>query len=525
MLKRLRLLLVLAALGLAVLASPAEAIVISEIHLRGSLGANDEFIELENETSLPVTVSTTDGSAGWAVAASSGGTRFVVPNGTVIPPLGHYLGVDSSGSTFAGADAAWTADIPDNAGVALFKTATPANFNLATRLDAVGSTSEANTLYKEGTGYPAITPFSINYAFTRDLNAGGMPKDTNTNAADFLFVDTNGTSAGAGQRLGAPSPLSSLSPLGAVSPTIEISPLDPSASVNAAPNAVVDPTSDPSNNATFGRLYLRRYIRNASFTPITALQFEISDINTFPSPGGIADLRPQDAATANVATSAGAVSVTGARLAQPPGQPNGGGFGSIMRIPLAQPLAPGSRIPVAFVMGIQQSGSWRFCAHAEGLPATGGTVSATGNTSGGAAPAPLCSAVTGSFPSPPATPAPQTIVQNVDLPRTAPLLTLALGSKSTPVSLSIKVTCPASFHGACAGTLRATAKPGKKTLKLGSIEFALASGKSRTLVLKPSAAARRALRKAKRPKITLIATVLGDGGTSRKTTKTVTLKT
>jgi hypothetical protein len=53
----------------------------------------------------------------------------------------------------------------------------------------------------------------------------------------------------------------------------------------------------------------------------------------------------------------------------------------------------------------------------------------------------------------------------------------------------------------------------------------LASGKSRTLVLKPSAAARRALRKAKRPKITVIATVLGDSGTSRKTTKTVTLKT
>jgi hypothetical protein len=77
----------------------------------------------------------------------------------------------------------------------------------------------------------------------------------------------------------------------------------------------------------------------------------------------------------------------------------------------------------------------------------------------------------------------------------------------------------------CAGTLRATAEPGKKTLKLGSIEFALASGKSRTLVLEPSAAVRRALRKAKRPKITLAVTALGDNGTSRKTTKTATLKT
>jgi lamin tail-like protein len=525
--KRLPFVLVLATLGLVALAAPAQAIVISEFRLRGPAADNDEFIELANETSSPVTVSTTDGSAGWAVAATSGGVRFVVPNGTVIPPLGHYLGINSSTNALGSADATWTADIPGNTGLALFKTATPANFSLATRLDAVGSTTEANALYKEGAGYPAINAsFSIDHAFTRDLNARGVPKDTNNNAADFLFVDTNGTSAGAGQRLGAPSPQGFMSPLGAFSPTVEISPLDPAVSVNATPNTVVDPTSDPPSNATFGRLYLRRYIRNASFTPITALQFEISDINTFPSPSGIADLRPIDAATANVATSAGTVSVTGVKLVQPPRQANGGGFGSIMRIALGQPLAPGARIPVAFVMGIQQTGTWRFCAHAEGLPATGGTISATGNMGAGAAPAALCSAVTGAFPSPPAEPtppAPQTTT--VDLPRTAPLMTLALASKSTPASLSIKVSCPASFHGACAGTLRATAKPGKKTLKLGSVEFVLASGKSRTLVLKPSAAVRRALRKAKRPKLKLAVTVLGDNGTSRKSTKTVTLKT
>jgi hypothetical protein len=42
------------------------------------------------------------------------------------------------------------------------------SFILANRLDAVGSTSEANTLYKEGTGYPALTPFSIDYSWLRD---------------------------------------------------------------------------------------------------------------------------------------------------------------------------------------------------------------------------------------------------------------------------------------------------------------------------------------------------------------------
>ena len=100
-----------------------------------------------------------------------------------------------------------------------------ANFTLANRLDAVGSTSEANTLYKEGTGYPALTPFSIDYSFYRDNcgKAGSIttfgpctistPKDTNNNAADFVFVDTNGTSAGAGQRLGAPGPENLSSPI------------------------------------------------------------------------------------------------------------------------------------------------------------------------------------------------------------------------------------------------------------------------------------------------------------------------
>src|SRR5262249_39366779 len=97
-------------------------------------------------------------------------------------------------------------------------TSIAANFNLANRLDAVGSTSEANTLYKEGTGYPALVPFSIDYSFYRDNcgKAGSIttfgvctidtPKDTNNNAAVLVFCHTNFTSAGAVQRLGSPGP-------------------------------------------------------------------------------------------------------------------------------------------------------------------------------------------------------------------------------------------------------------------------------------------------------------------------------
>ncbi|PWT94041.1 MAG: hypothetical protein C5B55_03335, partial [Blastocatellia bacterium] len=211
-------------------------LIISEFRLRGPNGASDEFVEFYNTTGSPLTVEAADASSGLALAASDGVIRCVVPNGTVIPTAGHYLCVNSVGyaydaypagdGTTATGDATYTTDIPDNAGIALFNNSTGgASFTLANRLDAVGSTSEANTLYKEGTGYPALTPLSINYSFYRDMCGkggsittmgqcpnGGAVQDTNNNAADFIFVDTIGTSAGAGQRLGAPGPENLTSP-------------------------------------------------------------------------------------------------------------------------------------------------------------------------------------------------------------------------------------------------------------------------------------------------------------------------
>jgi hypothetical protein len=194
----------LTAAALAREASPASPLLISELRLRGPGGAKDEFVEVYNNTDVDITVGAPDGSAGYAVAASDGVVRFVIPNGTVIPARGHFLGVNSDGYTLAGypagnastarGDASYTNDIADNAGLALFRTASPANFNLATRLDAVGSTSEANALFKEGAGYPALVPLSVNYSFYRAVcgeqgsipNGGscgtaGRPDDNNDN--------------------------------------------------------------------------------------------------------------------------------------------------------------------------------------------------------------------------------------------------------------------------------------------------------------------------------------------------------
>jgi hypothetical protein len=372
-------------------------LIISEFRVRGPNGANDEFIELYNNSGADHTVA--GGGTGYAVAASNGVARCVVPNGTVIPNRGHFLCVNSVGyslasypagnGTTATGDATYTTNINDNQGIAIFNTSVAANFTLANRLDAVGSTSEANTVYKEGTGYPALTPFSIDYSFYRD-NCGksgsittfglcpiSTPKDTNNNAADFVFVDTNGTSAGAGQRLGAPAPENLSSPIQR-NASFPVANLDPCVGAASPPNRVRDFTSDPANNSTFGTLDFRRTITNNTGANVTRLRFRVIDITTFPAPSGIADMRPRTS-TAVVVTvdrapcGAGTSNVTvqGTTLEQPPGQPNGGGFNSSLSagtVTLATPIANGASVDVRLLVGLQQTGSFKFYLNVEALP-------------------------------------------------------------------------------------------------------------------------------------------------------------
>ncbi|HVG38936.1 MAG TPA: lamin tail domain-containing protein, partial [Pyrinomonadaceae bacterium] len=365
-------------------------LIISEFRVRGPNGANDEFIEIYNDTGADHTVA--GGGTGYAVAASNGVARCVIPNGTVIPNRGHYLCVNSVGyslasypagnGTTATGDATYTTDIPDNAGIALFNTSVAANFTLANRFDAVGSTSEANTLYTEGTGYPALTPFSIDYSFYRDSCGksgsittlgpcpnGGAVKDTNNNAADFIFVDTNGTSAGAGQRLGAPGPENLSSPIQR-NASFAVDPLDPCVAASSPPNRVRDFTSDPANNSTFGTLDIRRSVTNNTGGNVTRLRWRVIDLTTFPAPSGIADLRPRTstAVVVNVdrapcGSGTSNVTVQGTTLEQPPTQPNGGGLNSSLSsgtITLETPLHTDESLDVRFVFGIMQPGLFKF---------------------------------------------------------------------------------------------------------------------------------------------------------------------
>lgn len=378
----------------------ATGLVISEFRVRGPNGMNDEFIEIMNATGADHTVAAISGS-GYGIAASDGTTRCSIPNGTVIPNKGHYLCVNSVGyslasypagnGTTATGDATYTTDIPDNAGIALFNNNSGGgSYTLANRFDAVGSTSEANTLYKEGTGYPALTPFSIDYSFYRDncgkggsittfgvCPGGGLVQDSNNNAADFVFVDTNGTSAGAGQRLGAPGPENLSSPIER-NASFSVLLLDTCVAAQSPPNRVRDFTSDPPNNSTFGTLDIRRTVVNNTGGNVTRLRFRVIDLTTFPAPSGIADLRPRTS-TAVVVTvdrppcgsGTSNVTVQGTTLEQPPSQPNGGGFNSSMSagvVTLGTPIASGASVDVRFLLGIQQTGSFKFYVNVEALP-------------------------------------------------------------------------------------------------------------------------------------------------------------
>src|SRR5262249_33156364 len=161
---------------------------------------------------------------------------------------GHFLCVNSNGysltsypagsATTATGDATYTTDIPDNVGIAIFNNDTGGgSYSLAKRLEPGGPTAGGGAPHQGGLGLPRLGATSANHSFTRRTtlgcsgSAGGgnctsilfmqttppttssALADSNNNATDFIFVDTNGTLTAAGQRLGAPGPENLSSPV------------------------------------------------------------------------------------------------------------------------------------------------------------------------------------------------------------------------------------------------------------------------------------------------------------------------
>ena len=387
----------------------AGQLVISEFRLRNFTAPGDEFIEIYNASGAAHTVAAASG-AGYGIAASDGVTRCTIPNGTVIPNGGHFLCVNASeyslasypageGTTALG-DATYVTDIPDNAGIAIFNNNSGGgSYSLANRLDAAGSTSEANTIYKEGAGYPALVSTPGNYAFIRKSPGwcgyncpvsarapiyNSRPVDTNNNASDFYYADTVGSSPGAGDRLGAPGPENLGSPIALDgSSTFVVQKFSGCVPRDFPPNVVRDPTPDFANHSQFGTIEFRTRWTNDTGANITRLRFRVVELSTYPAASGYADLRVRTSAATTgtvdsypCGTGTSSANLAGTTLEEPPSAtPGGGGYNTSLGVPgvtTASPIAAGTSLNVRMLLGVEQTGITRFCVVPETIPASAG---------------------------------------------------------------------------------------------------------------------------------------------------------
>ena len=399
------------AIGTIKQGNAAGTFLITEIRTSGPGGEGDDFVEVYNNSDTPLTIAAADGSAGYglfkmgASCADSPVLIGTIPNGTVIPARGHFLFVGSAysltnygGTGAAAGNLTLSADIESDRNVAIFTTSFLANLSSVTRLDAVGFGSNTGgncDLLREGTTLTPTNGSVLQHSYHRDqcgkkgnpavfgpCPTAGFVADTNNNADDFVFADTTGAATPAGQRLGAPGPENIGNPR--FNTTIATLLLDSNFGGPAPPNRVRD--FAPVTNGAAGTLSVRRRFVNNTGAPVTRLRFRIVDISTFSVPGGIADVRAltsssvtvngvTDASTClasnGVATTPCTVVVLGTTLEEPPTQAMGGGHNSSMSagtITLATPLAPGASINLQFLLGVQQTGSFKFFFNIEALP-------------------------------------------------------------------------------------------------------------------------------------------------------------
>ncbi|MGB8507584.1 MAG: lamin tail domain-containing protein [Pyrinomonadaceae bacterium] len=351
---------------------------ISEFRFRGTAGATDEYVELYNNTDVPVDVS------GYTIKTVTAGTVFTAPgaigsNTTVIPARGHAL-VTSAGYSLTAAAASngtFGTGLSDATSVGLFAGTTA---SAATRIDSVGFNT-TDPLFFEGTALTPATGITVNgeYAFVRKMGtaSGGLPQDTDNNNNDFAFVSTTGgTFSTRVSTLGAPGPENLTSPIQR-NAQLPLTLLDTSVSSSSAPNRVRDAAAT-GPNATFGTMTIRRQFTNNTGATVTQLRYRIVDVTTFNSPASVvppqADLRLLNSGSTVVTVNALPVTVEGTTVETVPAQPNGGGLNSAAGRSLVAgtiintPITAGQTVNVQFVLGVQTTGNFRFYVNIEALP-------------------------------------------------------------------------------------------------------------------------------------------------------------
>lgn len=217
-------------------ATPPPAIVISEFRTRGPNGANDEFIEIYNNTEVPTDI------GGWKIKASNNsgavGTRLTINVDTVIPARGHFLVTNSNG--YGGSvtgDQTYGTGITNDGGIAL----TLANDLVVDQVGLSGGSA-----FKEGS---ILAPFSLdsNNSYERKPGgANGSTQDTDNNASDFQVVGPSDPQNLNSMPTPGSSPLPSPSP--SVTPVPSPTPM-PSPQPSPSPPPSPSPTPSPSADA------------------------------------------------------------------------------------------------------------------------------------------------------------------------------------------------------------------------------------------------------------------------------------
>jgi hypothetical protein len=155
-------------------------IVISELRFRGAAGANDEFVELYNNSDPPFDIS------GFLLRGSNGAgtvtTRATVPAGTSVPGHGHYLFVNAAAGAalVALADRTYGTGFTDDGGVAIAQAD-------GTILDQVALS--AGSAYGERTPLATLGSANQDHSYERKTGgSNGSGVDTNDNASDFQLI-------------------------------------------------------------------------------------------------------------------------------------------------------------------------------------------------------------------------------------------------------------------------------------------------------------------------------------------------
>lgn len=358
------------------------AVEISEFRLSGQFGQSDEYVSLTNRTGAPVNI------AGWSVSTTTGVTTdsiidgtpvtengaIKIPANTVVPAGGSYLigGNGYSLSSYATRDLAI-----NDLGEGGVQVSAPDPFG--TVVDAVGPSGA--TGYSEGTPLADLQTRlpAQQFAWVRTRQAGAL-KDTQNNAADFALVSTEATTVG-----GITSMLGSPNPAGLTSPSNQSSLvtsalIDPSVSVNAAPNRVVTKTPGVPG----GALQVRRIITNTSDRTVRTLQLRIVDLSeanglaslTLPPTTPVANLTMLRPTAATVPVTVGGSTITVNQLTPtlPQYLINGwpqvsvAGLNAAYPVPLPEGgLRPGQSIPVSFSLAASTSGQFWFRYNAEAV--------------------------------------------------------------------------------------------------------------------------------------------------------------